>query len=147
MKNISLPDTAFEILTAAAGPMSFADLYAKIVELNEMTPEERDAFIGRFYTDLSLDGRIVGLADNTWDLRTRHQLKDFNLSAVDVYTEDEGEVDAEDAKENAEYDAAVQGRSLEDEDFVDEEEEIDSKTRESKEAAELIGLGKNANDY
>ena len=147
MKNISLPDTAFEILTAAGGPMSFADLYAKIVELNEMTPEERDAFIGRFYTDLSLDGRIVGLADNTWDLRTRHQLKDFNLSAVDVYTEDEGEVDAEDAKENAEYDAAVQGRSLEDEDFVDEEEEIDSKTRESKEAAELIGLGKNANDY
>ena len=147
MKNISLPDTAFEILTAAGGPMSFADLYAKIVELNEMTPEERDAFIGRFYTDLSLDGRIAGLADNTWDLRTRHQLKDFNLSAVDVYTEDEGEVDAEDAKENAEYDAAVQGRSLEDEDFVDEEEEIDSKTRESKEAAELIGLGKNANDY
>ncbi|MBP5216385.1 MAG: DNA-directed RNA polymerase subunit delta [Bacilli bacterium] len=147
MKNISLPDTAFEILTAAGGPMSFADLYAKIVELNEMTPEERDAFIGRFYTDLSLDGRIVGLADNTWDLRSRHQLKDFNLSAVDVYTEDEGEVDAEDAKENAEYDAAVQGRSLEDEDFVDEEEEIDSKTRESKEAAELLGLGKNANDY
>ena len=147
MKNISLPDTAFEVLTAAGGPMSFADLYAKIVELNEMNEDEKNAFIGRFYTDLSLDGRIVGLADNTWDLRTRHQLKDFNLSAVDVYTDEESELDAEDAKDEAEYNAAIQGRPLEEGTYSDEEEEIDSKSRESKEAAELLGLGKDGSDY
>ena len=148
MKNISLPDTAFEVLTASEGPMTFADLYAKIVELDEMTDEERDANIGRFYTDLSLDGRIVGLADNTWDLRPRHQLKDFNLSAIDVYTvEEEGEIDEEDAKEEAEYDASVEGRSLEEGGFGEEEEETDSKARESKEAAELLGFGKEGNNY
>ncbi len=148
MKNISLPDTAFEVLTAAGGPMSFADLYAKIVELNEMNEEERNAYIGRFYTDLALDGRIVGLADNYWDIRTRHKLEDFNLSALDVYTEEEEhDIDEEDAKDEAEYNASVQGRSLEDSDFGDEEEEMDSKTRESKEAAELLGLGKDGNDY
>ncbi len=149
MKNISLPDTAFEVLQAAEGAMSFADLFAKVAELDEMNEEERNANIGRFYTDLSLDGRIVGLADNTWDLRSRHKLADFKLSAVDVYTaEEETEIDAEDAKEQAEYDASVEGRSLEDEEgFGEEEEENDSKARESKEAAELIGLGKIGNDY
>ena len=55
MKVISLPETAFEVLTAANGTMTFAELYGKVAEIAEMSEEEKAARIGQFYTDISLD--------------------------------------------------------------------------------------------
>ena len=113
MKVISLPETAFEVLTAANGTMTFAELYGKVAEIAEMSEEEKAARIGQFYTDISLDGRFVGLTDNTWDLRSRHTYDKVHIDVNDVYSEvDEGERDAEDAKEEAEYDASIQGTVL-----------------------------------
>lgn len=147
MKKISLPDTAFEVLEASKEALAFSELYAKVAEIAELNEDEKRAMIGRFYTDLSLDGRIVGLSNNVWDLRSRHKLEDFNLSAVDLYTtEEEEEIDEEDRKEEQEYDASVEGRGIEEPEFG-EDGESDSKSRESKEAAELVGLGGEGNDY
>ena len=149
MKVISLPETAFEVLTSANSSLTFAELYGKVAEIAEMSEEEKAARIGQFYTDISLDGRFVGLTDNTWDLRSRHTYDKVHIDVNDVYSEvDEGERDAEDAKEDAEYDASIQGTVVSD-DEVDavEEEETDAKSKESKEAAELVGMGKDASDY
>ena len=41
MKVISLPETAFEVLTAANGTMTFAELYGKVAEIAEMSEEEK----------------------------------------------------------------------------------------------------------
>ena len=144
MKLISLPETAFEVLTAANDTLSFAELYGKVAEIAEMSEEEKAARIGQFYTEISLDGRFVGLTDNTWDLRSRHTYDKVHIDVNDVYTEvDEGERDEEDAKEDAEYDAAVNGQVASDEDdIVPEEDDDDSKIKESKEAAELVGMGR-----
>ena len=102
MKVISLPETAFEVLTAANGTMTFAELYGKVAEIAEMSEEEKAARIGQFYTDISLDGRFVGLTDNTWDLRSRHTYDKVHIDVNDVYSEvDEGERDAEDAPSSA----------------------------------------------
>ena len=43
MKVISLPETAFEVLTAANGTMTFAELYGKVAEIAEMSEEEKAA--------------------------------------------------------------------------------------------------------
>ena len=144
MKLISLPETAFEVLTAANDTLSFAELYGKVAEIAEMSEEEKAARIGQFYTEISLDGRFVGLTDNTWDLRSRHTYDKVHIDVNDVYTEvDEGERDEEDAKEDAEYDAAVNGQVASGEDdIVPEEDDDDSKIKESKEAAELVGMGR-----
>ena len=144
MKLISLPETAFEVLTAANDTLSFAELYGKVAEIAEMSEEEKAARIGQFYTEISLDGRFVGLTDNTWDLRSRHTYDKVHIDVNDVYTEvDDGDRDEEDAKEDAEYDAAVNGQVASDEDdIVPEEDDDDSKIKESKEAAELVGMGR-----
>ena len=151
MKVISLPETAFEVLTAANGTMTFAELYGKVAEIAEMSEEEKAARIGQFYTDISLDGRFVGLTDNTWDLRSRHTYDKVRIDVNDVYSEvDEGERDAEDAKEEAEYDASIQGTVVsdsDDEEAIVDDGEAEAKSKESKEAAELVGMGKEGSDY
>ena len=149
MKVISLPETAFEVLTAAKDAMTFAELYAKVAEIAEMSEEEKAARIGQFYTDISLDGRFVGLTDNNWDLRSRHTYDKVHIDVNDVYSEvDEGERDAEDAKEDAEYDASIQGTVVsDDDDVVVEDDAAEAKSKESKEAAELVGMGKESSDY
>ena len=97
MKEISLPETAYQVLLKESEPIKFADLFAKVCEIGELSEEEKAQFIGHFYTDLSLDGRFVALVDNTWDLRSRHTYDKVHIDVNDVYSEvDEAEQDAED---------------------------------------------------
>ena len=100
MKVISLPETAFEVLTAANGTMTFAELYGKVAEIAEMSEEEKAARIGQFYTDISLDGRFVGLTDNTWDLRSRHTYDKVHISVSDIYDATEADQADVDPEEN-----------------------------------------------
>lgn len=151
MKQLSLPETAFAILSKEKDPLKFQELYAKLAAELEMSDDEKGAHIGQFYTDISLDGRFVGLTDNTWDLRSRHTYDKVHIDVNDVYSEvDEGERDAEDAKEEAEYDASIQGTVVsdsDDEEAIVDDGEAEAKSKESKEAAELVGMGKEGSDY
>lgn len=150
MKVISLPETAFEVLTAANGTMTFAELYGKVAEIAEMSEEEKAARIGQFYTDISLDGRFVCLSDNFWDLRSRHSYDKVHIDMDAAYSVgEEAEQDAEDKKENEEYDAAVQGKVVqsEEEEDVQEETEDAAKRKESEEAAKLVGAAGDGSDY
>ena len=146
MKEISLPETAYQILLKESEPIKFVDLFAKVCEIGELSEEEKAQFIGHFYTDLSLDGRFVALVDNTWDLRSRHTYDKVHIDVNDVYSEvDEAEQDAEDLEEERAYNAAVEGRTYS-EDL--EEEEDEEKGSDSDEAAELVGFHKeNKMDY
>ena len=151
MKALSLPETAYQILANSKEPLKFSELYAQLAKELEMSEEEKAAHIGQLYTDISLDGRFVALTDNYWDLRSRHTYDKVHIDVNCVYSDvDEGEIDAEDAKEDAEYNAAMEGKEVSgeegDEDVVSEGEEA-SKNKESKEAAELVGMGGDTNDY
>jgi DNA-directed RNA polymerase subunit delta len=140
MKEGSMLDSALHILEAEGKEMKFADLWAKVKEDLEISPEEENQRIGRFYTDLSLSGTFVVLCENTWDLRVRHTYDKVHIDVNDVYSDvDERDTDAVDAAEEAEYNEYVRGDAGpigEDEEQSDEESS-DSRPRES--AAELLG--------
>jgi len=140
MKEGSMLDSALHILEAEGKEMKFADLWAKVKEDLEISPEEENQRIGRFYTDLSLSGTFVVLGENTWDLRVRHTYDKVHIDVNDVYSDvDERDTDAVDAAEEAEYNEYVRGDAGpigEDEEQSDEESS-DSRPRES--AAELLG--------
>lgn len=143
MKEGSMLDVAERVLTAEGKGMKFADLWAKVKEELEISLEEEEQRIGRFYTDLSMSGRFVVLADNTWDLRSRHTYDKVHIDVNDVYSDvDERDTDAVDAAEEAEYNEYVRGDSGNADDEEDqgegEEETGDSKPHES--AAELLGI-------
>ena len=140
MKEGSMLDSALHILEAEGKEMKFADLWAKVKEDLEISPEEENQRIGRFYTDLSLSGTFVVLGENTGDLRVRHTYDKVHIDVNDVYSDvDERDTDAVDAAEEAEYNEYVRGDAgpiVEDEEQSDEESS-DSRPRES--AAELLG--------
>ena len=104
MNKGSMIDHAIAILTEQKA-MTFADLWAKVKEELEITPEEETDRIGHFYTDLSLSGQTILLPGNVWDLRRRHTFDELTLNkdVSDVYSaieeKDQDEADAQDEKE------------------------------------------------
>ena len=94
-------DIAFDIISANESPITFADLWAKLCEVNNYTEAEAIRKIGSFYTSLLLDGRFVNLGNNTWDLRSRYKFDKVTLDVNECYSEDEDEVEI-DPEENEE---------------------------------------------
>ena len=98
-------DIAFDIVSANSSPITFADLWAKLCEVNNYTEQEATRKIGSFYTSLLLDGRFVNLGNNTWDLRSRYKFDKVTLDVNECYSEDEDvENDPEEIEEEKEED-------------------------------------------
>lgn len=140
MNKGSMIDHAIAILTEQKA-MTFADLWAKVKEELEITPEEEADRIGHFYTDLSLSGQTILLPGNVWDLRQRHTFDELTLNkdVSDVYSaieeKDQDEADAQDEKE---YNESVQGKAVlsDDEEPMDDGEEDSEKGNVDQEVAE-----------
>ena len=145
MNKGSMIDYAIAILTTQKA-MTFAELWAKVKEELEITPEEEADRIGHFYTDLSLSGQTILLPGNVWDLRQRHTFDELTLNkdVSDVYSaieeKDQDEADAQDEKE---YNESVQGKAVlsDDEEPMDEGEEDSEKGNEDQEVAEYYVHG------
>ena len=69
---MNMIEAAYEIVKGAETPLTFQQLWVKIVETLNLTKEEADTKISKFYTQLSFDNRFVMLEENHWDLRIRH---------------------------------------------------------------------------
>ena len=137
MKEGSMIETAITVLEQHQEAMRFADLWREVKIALDIQPNEEESRIGHFYTDISLCGKFVVLADNTWDLRCRHTYDKVHIDVKYVYTdveEDSGQ-DAEDIEEEKAYNQSVQGLAAEEEEEVEEEDE-----KPTESAAELLGL-------
>lgn len=111
MKNGSMIEAAERILTENGKEMAFVDLWAKVKEALDITPEEEESRIGFFYTDLSLArSTFVVLTDNFVDLRCRLKYEKYRTPYQETETEEdmEGQDDV-DRKEEAEYNKSVNG--------------------------------------
>lgn len=107
---ISMIEAATEIITAASEPMKFADLWQKVKEACAISPDEEASRIGHFYTDLSLSGNLLCLANNTWDLKSRHKYSPDDVSEVYQDMEESADLSETDIKENEDYDKSVGGQ-------------------------------------
>ncbi len=121
-KDKSMIETAYDFLVEREKlpvqdrELPFAELYAHVVESLEMTEDERKANIGRFYSDLSFDGRFVELKDNHWDLRSNHTYSAVHIDVKDIYSDiDTPNDDEEEKKEEESEDLAEEGEGDEEE--------------------------------
>lgn len=138
-RNVSMLDEAEICLKEANGALSFADLYEQVTKVLSMSEEEMKARIGKFYTDLTMDGRFVALTDNHWDLRERHTYEKVHIDVNDVYSDvEESESDAEDLQEEKEFDAEIKGETLPEDDELEGEEESENKGID-EDVASLVG--------
>ena len=120
-KNESMVDVAYSILKKEGTILSFSDLYNKVAEALELTEAEKRDRISSFYTDISLDGRLVNLKDSKWDLRVNQKYENVHMDINDVY--DEMDAEAAGNKDQEEYEAGeedAQGNFISDEETSDD---------------------------
>ena len=145
--NESMLDAAVAVLEANEGSMAFLPMWKKICERLEISEEEAAGLVGRFYTDLSFFGKIVMLKDKSWDLRERHKMEEYHVSAASAYldVEESSDRDQTDIQEDKEYDQSVLGGVVteENEEEIYEEENEGGQTREREAATEALGLKDN----
>lgn len=143
MKEMSLPEAAYEILKSAKDPLSFQELYEEVAKEAEMTPEEHDARIGQFYTDLFLDGRFCLLSDNFWDLSERHTVEDAKavLSAISAGEEEaNAEENGEENEEEDEEESGEGGDEDETDQPAEDDETMEAQKRESEDAKKAADI-------
>lgn len=118
----SMLEHAFELLVSKKKPVSFKDIWHYVEKKVDVASDQQ---MGRFYKDLTLDGRFVALGGNMWDLKTNYTFKQLFDDARGVFRDvEEGEeaVEAEDP--------------FEDDDDEDDEEETGSKSKKKKDESE-----------
>ena len=139
MKKESMIEVAYKLLSESNEPIAFKDLWDKIKTELEIGPDEETSRIGHFYTDLSLDGRFIQDGDYTWNLRSRTKFDQTRIDTSVFYENEESEAagkDAIDLAEDAEYDASMEGRSID----SDDENTDDGDEPSKKETAADLGV-------
>ena len=82
-------DVAFEIMQGRAEAITFSELWEQICVVQGYSETEKNNRIGKFYTNLFMDGRFITLGDNTWDLRDRYTFDKVHIDMNDVYHDDD----------------------------------------------------------
>lgn len=123
----SMLDLAHELLVAKKKPVSFKDVWAYV---SKRTDAKAESQIGRFYKDLTLDGRFVALGGNMWDLKTNYTFKQLYDDARGVFKDIE---EGEEAAEENPFDEEDEEEAAEDR---EESEEGEKKPTKKKAAAE-----------
>lgn len=126
MKGISLLDLAYDVILETDKenlPISFHDLWEEVTKRANFEIEQIRGKIGRFYTDLSLDGRFVTLTDNFWDLRIHHTFDKVHIDMNEVYSEVEESDEIDDEEPDYLKPERVQKLSKLDEEVEEEDEE------------------------
>ncbi|MGM9879836.1 MAG: DNA-directed RNA polymerase subunit delta [Bacilli bacterium] len=120
--NKSNLDVAYEIVKNVES-ISFNDLWNQVAEVQNYTEEEKATRVGKFYTNLILDGRFVNLGDNVWDLRERNTFDKVHIDMSECYSEEEEDLDPEDIAEEKEEEGIVDDTLENDESKTYQEDE------------------------
>lgn len=123
----SLIELAFECVSASKDPIPFSKIWEYVKKESGMSDEEALKKAGQFYTNILLDGRMVNLGDNMWDLRERHTYDTVHIPMGDVYSDVEAsDDDSEEEEEEKEYNEAFEEKDESRLDETEPEEDSDS---------------------
>ncbi|MDX8289714.1 DNA-directed RNA polymerase subunit delta [Metabacillus indicus] len=112
LKELSMVEVAYDLMTEKKQPYVFLDLVKEISQIIGLTKSQVEDKISQFYTDLNIDGRYICVGENTWGLRSWYPYEQIEEEVVPV---------AKPKKKKAKK-AVVDELELEDFDEVDEEE-------------------------
>ncbi|MGM7682053.1 DNA-directed RNA polymerase subunit delta [Cytobacillus sp. Hm23] len=70
LKEMSLIEIAFDILSSRKKPIIFKELVDDITASLHLSQDEINAKISQFYTDINIDGRFICVGENLWGLRS-----------------------------------------------------------------------------
>lgn len=92
----SMVDIAFEIMKRKKKPMDFYKIWEEVATAKGYSEEEKKEKESLFYTNITLDGRLITVGENQWDLRSRHKFSEVHIDMNDIYAEEEEVEEEED---------------------------------------------------
>lgn len=141
MAKKSMIETAYDIIKERNDKISFQELCQEVCKRLGMTEEELGAKAGAFYTSLTLDGRLITLGNNVWDLRNRYKFEQVHIDMNDVYTEepeDSEEGDEKVAELGQEKDEGNAPTVSDDDDDDDDDSSVNSASSQAKSEIDSI---------
>lgn len=69
IQKLSMIEIANKILSEKKEALNFIDLFEMVAEHKQFSEAQREGLLGRFYTDLNVDGRFTTLGSNLWGLK------------------------------------------------------------------------------
>ena len=122
----SLLDIAYDLVKERGQAVSLQEMWDYVCKEAGLDEETAKKKVGRFYTNIMLDGRFVNLGDNNWDLRTRHKYEKYHIDMKDAYTDAE-ESDLPDDADEIEEEKKLSGETTVETDEYESEEEVEDK--------------------
>ncbi len=119
-------DVAYDIMQQSESPLTFQKLWEEICKVQGFDEEESQKRMGKFYTNLFMDGRFITLGENTWDLRDRYTFDRVHIDMNDVYHDDDDDNDS-DNDDDDENDAIL---DEEDDDEENEDEDYEKSQKD-----------------
>lgn len=89
VKELSLVEVAHAILEETGDVYDFTELLVIIQEYLELSEEELESKMTRFYTDINIDGRFISLGDNRWGLRAWYPIDSIDEEIVSSIDEED----------------------------------------------------------
>ncbi|MEG0077171.1 DNA-directed RNA polymerase subunit delta [Anaerorhabdus sp.] len=84
----SMTDVAHNVLTKKKKGIEFNKLWGEVSDTLGFDTTMQQRKIAQFYTELMLDTRFASLADNKWDLRSRHLYNEIHVEVEEIDDED-----------------------------------------------------------
>ncbi len=82
----SMLDIAFDYFNQRKDVVRFSEVWEHVKKELNLSDEEANKKIAKFYTNLSIDGRFVILSDDIWDLKANHSFDEVHRDMGEVYS-------------------------------------------------------------
>lgn len=81
-EELSFIEVAHALLERQGDVIDFTELLIQIQDYLELSQEEVERKMTRFYTDLNIDGRFISLGENRWGLRTWYPIDSIDEEII-----------------------------------------------------------------
>ena len=138
---LSMVEVAHAILEVKQEVMDFNQLLVEVQSYMELSDEQLEARMARFYTDLNIDGSFISLGENRWGLRSWYPIDSIDEEIV-------SSMDDEDLKKRRKKRKKVNAFGTEEDliDYNDDDPEDEDGLLEDEEDDEVIDLDDDVDD-
>ncbi|WP_174614960.1 DNA-directed RNA polymerase subunit delta [Virgibacillus ihumii] len=69
MQRMPMVELAHNILSDKQKAAHYSELYDQVAEMKGFTEEQKEGYLSQFYTDLTVDGRLITTGSGIWGLK------------------------------------------------------------------------------
>lgn len=117
----SFIDHAYDILKQNSEPLTFKELFDRILEVSKVSLSETELKrrMSQFYSQLTFDGRFALVENNKWDLSERRTYSETHRPISDINDDDDLQSDDAEEKELLEEELGISKSSDDKDDSSD----------------------------